>query len=67
MDNTFTSMTMRLLGMGKCAKTDNKWENREIITLIRALKIPFIGTSFIQHHCLPRKFLQCCPPVIIHI
>jgi transketolase len=54
MDNPFTSMT------SKCANTDREWDNREMITLIRALEIPFIGVGFIQHHCLPRKFLQCC-------
>ena len=61
MDNPFTSMTIRLLAMGKCTNTDREWDNREMITLIRALEIPFIGMGFIQHHCLPCKFLQCCP------
>jgi Skp family chaperone for outer membrane proteins len=60
MDNTFTSMTIRLLAMGKCMNTELHWENLEIITLIRALQIPLIDTHFIQHHCLPCKFLRCC-------
>ena len=61
MDNTFTSMTIRLLAMGKCMNTELHWENLEIITLIRALQIPFVDVRFIQHHCLPSKFLECCP------
>ena len=61
--NTFTSMTIHLLMMGKCTNTDLNWnwKDREIITLIRVLQIPFVGVGFIQHHCLPRKFLQYCP------
>ena len=59
-DNLFTSMTIHLLAMGKCTNTEIHWENREIITLIRALQIPLIDNRFIQYHCLPCKFLRCC-------
>ena len=60
-DNTYTSMTIRLLAIGKCTNTDIKWNDRELRTLILALQLPFVDVRFIQHHCLPRKFLKCCP------
>jgi len=61
-DNSYTSMTIRLLTIGKCTNTaDSKWKDRELRTLILALQLPLLGTPFIQLHCLPRKFLQCCP------
>ena len=60
-DNTYTSMTIRLLTIGKCTNTDFKWNDLELRTLILALQLPLLGTPFIQLHCLPRKCLQCCP------
>ena len=61
MGNTFTSMTIRLLTIGKCANTSNKWKRCEIRTLILAIQLPFLSVHFIQCHCLPCKFLECCP------
>jgi len=42
-DNSYTSMTICLLAIGKCTNTDSKWKDRDIQTLILALQLPLVG------------------------